>query len=252
MSRTIVITGASAGIGEAIAHALKAPDTTLILTARREDKLAEVAKACDPSRVHVARLDMQDADAINAFIPSLPKELRNIDVLVNNAGLALGLDSAADASLADWNTMIDTNIRGLITMSRAVLPGMKARGRGHIINISSIAGTYPYAGASVYGGTKAFVTYFSLAMRADLLGEPIRVTSIEPGMVETDFSRVRFKGNENRAGQVYANTQPLTAEDIASCVKFAVDAPAHVNINRIEVMPTMQAPGGPAVARSGE
>lgn len=248
-ARTILITGASAGIGEAIAHAFKGEGIKLILTARRIDKLAEVARACAPAQVHIAALDMRDADAIASFITDLPPAFRDIDILVNNAGLALGLDSAAGASLEDWNTMIDTNIRGLITMTRAVLPGMQARGRGHIINISSIAGTYPYAGASVYGATKAFVTYFSLAMRADLLGSPVRVSNIEPGMVETDFSRVRFKGNEDRAGQVYAGTQPLTAEDIAACVKFAADAPAHVNINRIEVMPTMQAPGGPQVAR---
>lgn len=250
MTRTILITGASAGIGKACALALKGSDVKLILTARRTDKLTEVAKLCAPALTHVAALDVCDADAIQAFVEHLPPEFRDIDVLINNAGLALGLDSAAEASLDDWNTMIDTNIRGLITMTRSVLPGMKARGRGHIINISSVAGTYPYAGASVYGGTKAFVTYFSLAMRADLLGSAIRVTSIEPGMVETDFSRVRFKGNENRAGQVYADTQPLTAEDIAECVTFAVNAPAHVNINRIEVMPTSQAPNGLAVARS--
>jgi len=134
-------------------------------------------------------------------------------------------------------------------MTRSVLPGMKARGRGHIINISSIAGSYPYAGAAVYGGCKAFVTYFSLAMRADLLGTQVRVTNIEPGMVETEFSEVRFKGDKGRAAKVYANTQPLLAEDIAACVRFALDAPAHVNINRIEVMPTMQAPGGPVVHR---
>lgn len=248
-NRIILITGASSGIGEACAKALADKNTTLILAARRDDKLREVAAACAPARTHIVKLDVTDEDAMKNAVATLPKELQAIDVLINNAGGAIGLDSAASADLADWNTMIDSNIRGLITMTRLVLPGMKERGRGHIINISSIAGSYPYAGASVYGGCKAFVTYFSLATRADLLGTPVRVTNIEPGMVETEFSLVRFKGDEARAGSVYANTAPLLAEDIAACVKFSVDAPAHVNINRMEVMPTMQAPGGPVVSR---
>lgn len=248
-TRTILITGASSGIGAACAKLLADKNTALILAARREDKLHEVAKSCAPARTHILTLDITDEEAMKNAIASLPKELQAIDVLINNAGGAIGLDSAANANLDDWNAMIDSNIRGLITMTRLVLPGMKERARGHIINISSIAGSYPYAGASVYGGCKAFVTYFSLATRADLLGTPVRVTNIEPGMVETEFSLVRFKGDAARADSVYANTTPLTAEDIAACVKFAVDAPAHVNINRMEVMPTMQAPGGPQVFR---
>ncbi len=248
--RTIFITGASSGIGAACARALARENTTLILAARREDKLRDLAAACAPARTHILPLDITDSAAIHAALAGLPSDLQAIDVLINNAGGAIGLEGAAEAHLEDWQRMIDTNITGLITMTRGVLPGMKARGRGHIINISSIAGSYPYAGAAVYGGCKAFVTYFSLAMRADLLGTSIRVSNIEPGMVETDFSLVRFKGDASRAASVYAGTAPLKAEDIAECVRFALDAPAHVNINRIEVMPTMQAPGGPVVART--
>lgn len=248
--QTILITGASSGIGAACAKLLATKDARLILCARRVDKLEALARECAPASLHVLPMDVADSAAIEKGLTSLPDAFREVDVLINNAGGAIGLEGADSALLDDWQQMIDTNIRGLITMTRHVLPGMKARGRGHIINISSVAGTYPYAGASVYGGCKAFVSYFSLAMRADLLGTRVRVTNIEPGMVETDFSLVRFKGDATRAEKVYADTQPLLPEDIAACVRFAMDLPAHVNINRIEVMPTSQAPAGLSVART--
>lgn len=242
---TILITGASSGIGRAAAQALAAPDVTLILTGRRKMELEKTAAKCRPSKNVIPLVfDIRDQQATVATLDGLA-----VDVLINNAGLALDLSSADSASLDDWNTMIDTNIRGLVTATRTLLPGMKARGRGHIVNVSSIAGTYPYAGANVYGASKAFVTYFSLALRADLLGSPIRVTNLEPGMAETEFSTVRFKGDKERADAVYQGLQPLTAKDIAEAIRWAVSQPPHVNINRIEMMALMQAPGGPQVAR---
>ena len=249
MSTTILITGASAGIGKATAELLaKTPGARIILTGRRTDKLQEVAASL-PCETHCLTFDVRDRAASLAAIRSLPDAWKDIDVLVNNAGLALGLDAFADGNIDDWQVMVDTNIMGLLTMTREILPGMVARGRGHIINLSSIAGTYAYAGGHVYGATKAFVTHLSLMLRADLLGSPVRVTSIEPGMVETDFSLVRFKGDQQRAGAVYEGVEPLTAEDIAETVRWAMAQPAHVNINRIEIMPVMQAPGGPKVHR---
>jgi 3-hydroxy acid dehydrogenase/malonic semialdehyde reductase len=250
MSTTILITGASAGIGKATAELLaKTPAARIILTGRRADKLQEVASSL-PCETHCLTFDVRDRAASLAAIRSLPDAWKDIDVLVNNAGLALGLDAFADGNYEDWQVMVDTNIMGLLTMTREILPGMVARGRGHIINLSSIAGTYAYAGGHVYGATKAFVTHLSLMLRADLLGSPVRVTSIEPGMVETDFSLVRFKGDQQRAGAVYEGVEPLTAEDIAETVRWAMAQPAHVNINRIEIMPVMQAPGGPKVHRT--
>lgn len=248
MSSTILITGATAGIGKATAQLLARDGARLIVTGRRAALLNELAESLNVP-VHPLVLDMRDREAMAAALAALPEPFRAIDVLVNNAGLALGLDSADQANLDDWETMVDTNILGLIAMTRAVLPGMKTRGRGHIVNLSSIAGTYPYPGGNVYGATKAFVTQFSLNLRADLLGTPIRVTNIEPGMVETEFSNVRFKGDGTRADAVYAGTQPLLAADIAETIRWAIAQPSHVNINRIELMATCQAPGGPVVHR---
>lgn len=249
--QTIFITGATAGIGKATATLLAREGVRLILTGRREALLKELAGNLK-TPAHPLVLDMRDRAAIAALQHSLPEEFRAIDVLVNNAGLALGLESADQANLEDWETMVETNILGLIAITRAVLPGMKARGRGHVVNLSSIAGTYPYPGGNVYGATKAFVTQFSLNLRADLLGTPIRVTNIEPGMVETEFSNVRFKGNEARADAVYAGAQPLRAEDIAESIRWAIAQPPHVNVNRIELMATCQAPGGPVVHRTND
>lgn len=246
--KTILITGASAGIGKATAELLALDGHRLILTARRADKLAELA-ATLPCETHLLTFDIRDKASTLAAMRSLPEAWKTIDVLVNNAGLALGLEPFDTANPDDWQVMIETNIMGLLTLTREILPAMKARGRGHIVNLSSIAGSYHYPGAHVYGASKAFITYLSLAMRADLLGTPIRVTNIEPGMVDTEFSMVRFKGDEQRADAVYANSEPLHAEDIAETIRWAIAQPAHVNINRIELMATCQAPGGPKVHR---
>lgn len=246
--KTVLITGASAGFGKATAEALAREGARLILTGRREELLKEVAKSLKTD-THVLVFDVRDRKEMQTALASLPKEWRDIDVLVNNAGLALGLSSADEADFADWQTMIDTNIVGLIAMTREILPGMKKRGRGHVVNISSMAGSYHYAGANVYGASKAFVTYFSLALRADLLGQNIRVTNIEPGMAETEFSEVRFHGDKEKAKLVYQGIEPLRPEDVAETVRWAIAQPANVNINRIEVMPVMQAPGGPRVHR---
>ncbi len=249
MSKTILITGASAGFGKATAELLaREPGTRLILTARRAGKLAELAASLD-CEVYLLTFDVRDRAASLAAMRSLPDAWKDIDVLVNNAGLALGMERFDAADYADWQTMIETNILGLITLTQEILPGMKARGRGHIVNISSIAGSYHYAGGHVYGASKAFVTYLSLALRADLLGSPVRVTNIEPGMAETEFSLVRFKGDAARADAVYNGVEPLRAEDIAETIRWAISQPAHVNINRIELMPTCQAPAGLAVDR---
>jgi len=245
---TVLITGASAGIGRATAELLARDAGRVILTGRREALLQEVAATLNVP-THYLAFDMQDKAAMQQAIASMPPEFQAVDVLVNNAGLALGLEPADRTELSDWETMVQTNILGLITLTRRLLPGMRTRGRGHIINLSSIAGTYPYPGGNVYGASKAFVTQFSLNLKADLLGSPVRVTNIEPGMVETEFSQVRFKGNDQRASAVYANTQPLVAQDIAECIRWAMAQPAHVNINRIELMATCQAPGGPVVYR---
>lgn len=243
-----LITGASAGIGLAIAQRLAGAGFRLILAARRREPLQALAAEL-PTECLALPLDVRDTASVTAAIAQLPAQWNAPDILVNNAGLALGLSPAQEGSLADWQTMVETNILGLLALTRAVLPGMLARGRGHIVNLSSIAGSYHYPGAGVYGASKAFVTYFSLALRADLLGAPVRVTNIEPGMVETDFSRVRFKGDEARAAAVYAGTTPLRAQDIAEAVSWAIAQPPHVNINRIEIMPTLQAPAGTAVSR---
>jgi len=247
--KTILITGATSGIGKAAAELLANEGARLILTGRRVERLNALRDSLNTETL-LLPMDVRDRESTLAALRSLPPEWQEIDVLINNAGGALGLARADDGEWSDWQTMIETNVLGLLTLTREILPGMKARGRGHILNISSIAGTYHYPGANVYGACKAFVTYFSLALRADLLGAPIRVTNIEPGMTETEFSEVRFKGDRQRAGAVYEGLTPLTAHDIAGAIRWAIAQPQHVNINRIEVMPTMQAPAGIAVHRS--
>lgn len=247
--KTILITGASAGIGKATAEALAKEGHRLILTGRRGAQLREVAASLTVP-THCLVFDVRDRAAIQPALASLPTEFSAIDGLVNNAGLALGLSPFDQCDFTDWETMIETNILGLLAITQAIVPGMKQRGRGHIVNISSTAGNYQYPGANVYGASKAFVTYLSLAMRSDLLGTPVRVTNIEPGMVETDFSNVRFKGDRQRAEAVYQDTSPLQAEDVAETVRWALAQPPHVNINRIELMPTTQAPAGLAVHRA--
>ena len=249
--QTIFITGASAGFGAACARIFGNHGNRLLLTARRIEPLLALQEELSASaeEVHVIPLDVRDREAVSRALDSLPTGFRDIDVLINNAGLALGLEPAPAASLDDWETMVDTNIKGLMYCTRLVLPGMVARNRGHIVNIGSVAGSWPYPGGNVYGATKAFVEQFSLNLRCDLLGTKVRVTCIQPGMAETEFSKVRFKGDEQKASQVYAGAEALTAEDIAETVQWVVNRPARVNINTLELMSVDQAWGPFAINR---
>ena len=245
----VLVTGASAGFGAATCRLFVEKGHRVIGTARRLERLvalrAELGEAFFP-----LALDVTDHPAAKAALNSLPADWRPLDVLVNNAGLALGLEPAHRADFADWQTMIETNALGLAFLTRQVLPDMVARNRGHVVNLGSIAGSYPYPGGNVYGATKAFVKQFSLNLRADLSGTAVRVTNIEPGLAGgTEFSNVRFKGDDARAGRVYQDVQPLTAEDIARAILWAVEQPAHVNINRIELMPVAQSCAPLNVAR---
>ena len=244
----VFITGATAGFGAATARRFIKEGAKVILTGRRTDRL-EALKAELGDAAHTVAFDIQDQDAVAAAIAGLPDEFKNITVLVNNAGLAMGMSGAQDAKMSDWNTMISTNISGLVACTHAVLPGMVARDRGHIVNLGSVAGTYPYPGGNVYGATKAFVHQFSLNLRADLVGKNVRVTSVEPGMAESEFSVVRFEGDADKAAGVYKGMQPMTPDDIAESIYWVTSMPAHVNVNTIEMMPTMQAFNGFAVHR---
>jgi len=257
MSKTVLITGASSGFGEAAARRFAQDGCRLILAARSLDKLEALAGSLvgagkDGIAIHVAVLDVTSPQSVDAFFEALPAAFRDVDVLVNSAGLALGLEPAHQVDFADWQTMIDTNVTGLLRVTRAVLPSMVRRNTGHIINIGSTAGNWPYAGGTVYGGTKAFVQQFSRALRADLLGKRIRVTNIEPGLAETNFSTVRFKGNQEQANKVYEGTRPLSAEDVAEIIHWVNAVPEHVNINTLEVMPTCQSWSALAVDRTME
>jgi len=249
---TVFITGASAGFGAAIARRFAKDGTRLILAARRVERLQALqAELGGPGRAHAVALDVRDRAAVERVFSSLPKDFADVDVLVNNAGLARGLDPAQKASLDDWDAMVDTNVKGLMYCSRTVLPGMIERRRGHIVNLGSTAGTYPYPGGNVYCSTKAFVHQFTLTLRADLLGTPVRMTSIEAGLCGgTEFSEIRFHGDQEKAAGVYAGTQPIMPEDIAETVHWVATLPAHVNINVVEVMPVCQAFGPLAVSRA--
>lgn len=248
--KTIMITGASAGFGEACARLFATEGNRLILTARRKQRLEELqAELANKANVHIVQLDVRQREAVEDTVSSLPIGFREVDVLVNNAGLALGLEPAQRADIEDWEIMVDTNIKGLMYCTRYILPGMVERNRGHIVNISSTAGSWPYPGGNAYGGTKAFVTQFSRNLRADLIGTKVRVTCIQPGMAETEFSNVRFKGNDEMADKVYSGTEPMTATDIAEAVAWVIGRPAHLNINSIEMMPVDQAWGPLAVNR---
>jgi NADP-dependent 3-hydroxy acid dehydrogenase YdfG len=238
---TVLITGASAGFGAACARKYAGPQTRLILAARRLEKLEALQEELGDTETHLLQLDVRNRDTVAEAFIRLPAPFREVDILVNNAGLALGLEPAQEADLDKWENMVDTNIKGLMFCTRQILPGMVQRRRGHIVNIGSVAGSTPYPGGNVYGATKAFVKQFSNNLRADLLGTPIRVTNIEPGMAETEFSLVRFNGNAERAAEVYKGTQPLTAEDIAEIIYWVTSLPPHININSMEVMPVCQA-----------
>ncbi|MDR3440172.1 SDR family NAD(P)-dependent oxidoreductase [Telmatospirillum sp.] len=237
---TVFITGATSGFGAAAARRFAGDGARLVLLGRRADRL-DALKAELKVPVHTVVLDVRDRAAVIDAVTGLPADFAKIDVLVNNAGLALGLEMAPQADLDDWETMVDTNIKGLMYCTRAILPGMVERKRGHIINLGSVAGTYPYPGGNVYGATKAFVEQFSLNLRADLSGSKVRVTNLRPGLCETEFSVVRFKGDAAKADSVYAGTKPLSADDIAECIHWVAALPAHININSLEVMPVDQA-----------
>jgi 3-hydroxy acid dehydrogenase/malonic semialdehyde reductase len=243
------VTGATAGFGAAIASRFAGAGTRVVASGRRFERLDSL-RAAFGDLVHAIELDVRDRAAVAAAVAALPPAFAEIDVLVNNAGLAVGLEPAWEADLDDWDAMVDTNVKGLMYVTRAVLPGMVARRRGTVINIGSTAGAFPYPGGNVYGGTKAFVHQFSLNLRADLLGTNVRVTDVAPGMSGgTEFSNVRFHGDDAKAAAVYERTTPLSAEDIAETVYWVASRPAHVNVNAIQLMPVSQAFGPLAVSR---
>lgn len=246
----ILVTGVTAGFGKAIAELLVSKGHTVIGTGRRQEKLNELKNQLGDKFIPL-NFDVSDLSATKIALQSLPNDLLNsIDVLVNNAGLALGLEPADKTDFADWQQMVNTNVLGLIHLTHEILPLMVAKNDGYIINFSSTAGNYPYFGGNVYGATKAFVTQFSLNLRADLVGKNIRVSNIEPGLCGgTEFSNIRFHGDDAKAAQVYENVQFVTPQDIANMVLWLIEQPKHVNINRIEVMPTAQTFAGLKVVK---
>ena len=240
----IFVTGATAGFGESITRRFIATGHKVIASGRRAERLQALKEELGDN-VYTVQLDVRNRAAIEEAIAALPAEWRDIDVLVNNAGLALGVEPAHKANIEDWENMIDTNNKGLVYMTRAVLPAMVERNIGHIVNIGSIAGSWPYLGGNVYGATKAFVRQFSLNLRTDLHGTALRVTDIEPGLVGgTEFSNVRFKGDDDKADSVYQGTVALTAEDVTEAVFWVTTLPKHVNINTLEIMPVTQTTAG--------
>jgi serine 3-dehydrogenase (NADP+) len=245
--KTAFVTGATAGIGAATVRTLVAGGWRCVATGRRAERLATLVADLGSDMVHPAVFDVRDTEALDAALAALPEPFRNIDLLVNNAGLAQGLKPAQEANLADWRTMIDTNVTAMVVLTRRLLPGLIAR-KGAIIAIGSVAGTYIYPMGNVYAGTKAFANHFTLALRADLHGTGVRVTSIEPGMVETEFTLVRT-GSQEASDKLYAGVNPMTAEDIAGTIRWIAELPPHLNINRIELMPVNQDFAGFRVAR---
>ena len=236
----VLITGATAGFGAQMARKFAQHGHQVIAAGRRKERLDALAAELGAALLPI-EMDVTSKTSIKAALTALPAQWQEIDVLINNAGLALGVEPAQNASLEDWETMIDTNCKGLVTMTRLILPGMVARGLGTIINIGSTAGAYPYPGGNVYGATKAFVDQFTLNLRADLVGTGVRATNIAPGLAGgTEFSNVRMKGNDAAAAKVYEGTVPLNADDIAETAYWIATLPAHVNINYIEMMPTCQ------------
>ena len=239
----VLITGASSGFGEAAARRFVAGGHRVIAAARRVDRLSQLGKELGSALLPLA-MDVTDPASITAALASLPEDWRILDVLVNNAGLALGTEPAQRSSLAEWTTMIDTNTKGLVTVTHAVLPGMVERGRGTIVNVGSIAGNTPYPGGNVYGATKAFVEQFTRNLRADLVGTGVRATNLAPGLCGgTEFSNVRYRGDDAAAAKVYEGTVPLTAENIAETIYWIATLPPHVNITQLEIMPTCQGYG---------
>jgi 3-hydroxy acid dehydrogenase/malonic semialdehyde reductase len=246
----VLVTGATAGFGAAIARRFATGGHRIVAVGRRAERLEALKAELGADLVHTVRLDIQDRAAVAAALGSLPGGFAEVDVLVNNAGLALGLEPAQRASLAEWDTMIATNVTGLVHVTRALLPGMVARDRGHVVNIGSTAGRYPYPGGNVYGATKAFVRQFSLNLRADLAGTRVRVSDIEPGLVGgSEFSTIRFGGDAERAAKVYEGADPLLPEDVAEAVHWVAMLPPRVNINMLEMMPVSQSFAPLAIAR---
>jgi len=248
MTKTVMITGATAGFGAAAVRRFANAGWRVVATGRRADRLQKLIDEFGKEKVFTASFDMRKPDAIEAALAALPQSFRNIDLLINNAGLALGTAPAQKASLEQWNQMIETNVIGLVTITHRLLPTLIAQ-KGAIINISSVAASYPYSGGNVYGGTKAFVTQFSLGLRSDLHGTGVRVTSIEPGMTETEFTLVRTGGNQAASDNVYKGANPMKAEDIADTLFWVATLPPHMNINRLELMPVSQSFGSFQVDR---
>lgn len=240
----VLITGASSGIGAACARKFAQAGAKLILAARRWDRLQQVATALETefgTQAHLLELDVRDRSQVESALHSLPEPWAAIDILINNAGLSRGLNKLHEGSVQDWEEMIDTNIKGLLYVTRVLVPGMVSRNRGHVVNIGSIAGHQTYPNGNVYCATKAAVRALTEGLKQDLLGTPVRVTTVDPGLVETEFSEVRFHGDGDRAKQVYQGLTPLTADDVADVIFFAVTRPAHVNLSEILMVPTDQA-----------
>ncbi len=250
MANTILITGATSGFGAAAVERFAAGGWRIVACGRRAERLQRLVDQYGKDVVHAAAFDIRDADAMQAALDALPPEFADIDVLVNNAGLALGTAPAQRADLAQWRQMIDTNVTALATLTHKLLPTLIER-RGAILNVSSIAGTYPYTGGNVYGATKAFITQFSLGLRADLHGTGVRVTSIEPGLAETEFTLVRTGGDRAASDKLYDGAHPITGEDIAETLWWVANLPPHLNVNRLEVMPVSQSFAGFNIHRDG-
>ncbi len=249
MDKTVMVTGATSGFGAATARRFAGAGWRVVATGRRAERLRRLVDEFGPEKVTVAPFDMRDTAAMDSALAALPQAFRGIDVLVNNAGLALGTAPAPQARLEDWLKMIETNTTSLVTLTHRLLPTLIER-KGVIVNLSSVAGSYPYVGGNVYGATKAFVTQFSLGLRSDLHGTGVRVTSIEPGMAETEFTLVRTGGNQAASDALYKGFQPLTPEDVAGAIFWVATLPPHVNINRLELMPVNQSFAGFQVSRS--
>ena len=248
----VLITGATSGFGMSCAELFSRKGYKTILIGRRKERLLKLSKKLGVKKNLPIQLDVRNKEDVFQTIEELPNDFKKISILINNAGLALGLEPAHKIDIKKWETMIDTNCKGLVCMTRAVLPGLIKRNKGHVVNIGSVAGSYPYGGGNVYGGTKAFVKQFSLGLKSDLLGTKVKITNIEPGMADTEFSLVRFSGNKKKANDVYKNMTPLTGADIAETIFWDVNRPSHVNINRIELMPLQQGFNFFAVSRSGK
>lgn len=249
--KTILITGASSGFGKATAQLLAKDGHKLILIARRIERLKELQEILN-TQTHIAQVDVTQREQVERFFKELPEDFKDIDVLVNNAGLACGLDLAQDADLDNWEAMIETNVKGMTYVARMSLEIMKKRNSGHIVNIGSVAGSAPYPRSNVYGASKAFVRQFSRNLRADLHGTSIRVSNVEPGSAETEFSLVRFNGDQEKAKAVYANARTLEAIDIANAIKWIIDQPIRVNIDNVEIMPIDQTYAGLTTHRTEE